>query len=97
MKNDGSTGFGIASIIFGILSITFETKMLYIVALPLGGTLIIITINFILGILAIVFGFTQNARQKTPLATTGIVTGIVGALFSLVFFLWALLSQVIAF
>jgi len=61
------TGYGIASLILGILSI-----ILFL--LPIIG--------LISGILGIVFSIKQKRISPTGMATAGLVTSIIGSVFS---------------
>jgi len=64
-----SKGFGVASLVCGILSIVFSFMPYF--GLPLG-------------ILAIVFYFKQKKVEITGVAKGGLVTGIIGTVFNAV-------------
>jgi hypothetical protein len=76
MKPNHSNGFGVASLVLGILSI-----ILFWVPF----------LNIVLGILGIVFSIKQKRISSNGLATAGLVTSIIGLVFStLVFIIWLL-------
>ena len=66
MSKKKSTGWGIASLILGILSILTLTT----------------SFGFPVGVAAIIFYFVQKRILKTKLALAGLITGILGAVIS---------------
>jgi hypothetical protein len=69
MKNK-SNGYGIASMVLGIMSILVS----WIVFAGVGGV--------ICGILAIIFSVKQRKSNPNGVATAGLVTGIIGLILS---------------
>jgi len=81
MIRKASNGFGIASLVLGIISIIFCW-------VPLLG--------LICAILAIVFYIRQKWILQTGVAIGGLVTGIIGLIFSIFYSLiWLLVLMVI--
>ena len=70
-NNQPSKGFGIASLILGILSI------------PLS---FIVYIGPVLAILGIIFEILQNKKSKTKLATAGLILSIIGIILTIIIF-----------
>jgi len=66
-KEQASKGFGIASLVVGILGLVMFL-MPYIA--------------IFLSIMAVVFSAIQSKKLKTGLATAGLVTGIIGIVFN---------------
>ena len=70
-RKSDSIGFGIASLVLGILALVFFCTC----------------INVIAGILAIVFGIIQLTQyEKKGLAIGGLVTGIIGVLLTILLY-----------
>ena len=74
--NNKSNGYGVASMTLGILSILFSW-------LPFISALALIA-----GVLAIIFAVMQKKAAPNSMATAGLVTGIIGLIFST---LWTIL------
>lgn len=72
-----SKGFGIASLVCGILSIVF------VLIQPLVG--------IVLGILGIIFAVIQNKKQKTGISTAGLILSIIGLILSIIILIVAVL------
>ena len=69
--NISDNSFGIAAVVFGILSIVFSITIL---------------IGIILGVLSFVFAMIQRQRRKTKWATSAIVLSIIGVILSILVF-----------
>ncbi len=71
-QNSDSVGFGVASLVLGILSIF----------------LFACCVNFIMALLAIIFGIVQIAKsKKRGMAIAGIITSVISVILSLL--LWS--------
>lgn len=75
-----SKGFGIASLVLGILSILFSCS---------------VVISLIMGILSIIFGIIQiNKKQAKGMSIAGIITSAVGLILSILFiFFWIAMAD----
>ena len=69
-KNSTNQGFAIASLVCGLLTI----PLFFTVFLP-----------YILGILAVVFGAVSLKSGKKGLAVSGIITGVIGMIITIVY------------
>lgn len=73
VKKNDDEGFGIASLVLGIASIVFSWFFI---------------LGLVAGILAIIFAAKQRKIKHTGISTGGLVTGIVGTVFSFLYTLF---------
>jgi hypothetical protein len=69
MAKESENDFGIASLVFGVLSIIFS--LIVVPAIPLG-------------IIGLVFGFVQRKKNKNPWANWGIALSIIGLIIAII-------------
>ena len=79
-KEKASQGFGIASLVLGIVSIIFLWFPPFAI---------------IAGILAIIFAVIQKKQKPTDIATAGLITGIVGTALGTILLIIMILSLAI--
>lgn len=80
-KNETSISFGIASLVVSIIG-------LLMFLMPYFG--------IVFSILAIVFANVQNKKNKSGMATAGLVVGIIGTVSNAIWLLFVLLFLMIA-
>lgn len=74
-----TNSFGIASVLLGILSVTFSV-----------GVILGFGVGLILGILSLIFAIVQFKKGKNGWAITGLVLSIIGILANIVVIWWIL-------
>jgi len=77
MAKEGDNGFGIASVVLGILSVTFS------VLIPFQGVF--------LGVIGLIFALIQRKKSNNKWASWGVILSAVGIMLSIVI-LYLLLS-----
>ncbi len=80
-KEEGDNSFGVASLIFGLLSLVLIFTLTGFVA------------AIICGIFAIIFGLVQKKRENSAWATWGIILGLIGILVNL-FIIWKIIIAI---
>ena len=73
--------FGIASVVFGILSIIFSLNIVALFSTQVCG--------LILAVVAFVFSRKQKKKADNKWARAGFILSIIGALLNIVIFIWA--------
>jgi len=88
MKEGSSNNSGLASLIFGTLSVLSIFLILFAFLAPIPG--------FIMGILAIAFAISQNKKEKNKWSKWGLILGIIGLVLNALL-LFFILSAVAGF